>query len=83
MNDVAADVRQPEIATLISVREFFMIDSHHVENRRMKIVHVHGILDDVEAEVVRFSIRHASADAASGHPDRKALDMMVPAGCAD
>src|SRR5690606_19729910 len=41
VDDVAVDVRQPEVAALVTIREAAVIDAEEVEDRRVEIVDVH------------------------------------------
>src|SRR6185436_6713992 len=69
LDDVAVNVGEPELTALELVGEFRVVEPHQVKDGRVEIVHFHGVLDDVVAEVVRFSNRDARFDAAAGHPD--------------
>ena len=53
---VAVNVRQPEIAARITIRQLRMIETHRVQHRRVKIVDRYPVLDRLEAEVIRRSV---------------------------
>jgi hypothetical protein len=58
--------------------ESLVIDSHALQYRGIEIVDMHRILGDIVAKVIGCSQLHASSDATSRHPNRKALGMMIP-----
>lgn len=45
-------IRQAELPALVCVSEPFMIEAEAIENRRLKIVNVDFVLDDVKAEII-------------------------------
>ena len=47
------DIGQPEVASAIAVGEFFVIDTHEVQQRGVKIVDVHPFFGGVPAELIR------------------------------
>ena len=61
----AVHIRQPECAALKLIRELRVVDPQAVQDRRMQVMHVHRILDDVVAVVVRLAVRDARLDAAA------------------
>ena len=56
-----------------------MIDPQQLQHRRVQIVDVDGILDDVVAEVVGAADGDAGAHAAAGEPHREGARMVVAA----
>ena len=42
LDDVSVHVGQAEVATLESVREALVVDAEQVQDRRLKVVDVHG-----------------------------------------
>ena len=78
VGNIAADVRQSEIAPGIPIGQLGMIDAHEMENRRVKIMHVHGILDDPHAQFVRRAVDETRLHAAAGHHHGKGLVLMIP-----
>ena len=61
----------------MSVRQALMIKSQSVEQRRVKVVHVDRILDRTIAEVIRCAVRESTSHAATGHPHRERLRMVI------
>ena len=72
-------IRQAKIAAGVVVGEAFVIEAETVQDRRLKVVDVNGILDDVESEVVGGAEGHARLDAAACDPHRERLRMMIAA----
>src|SRR5262249_41725080 len=61
------------------VRKSQRVEPQQMQDRRMKIMHVHAILCGVKAEVVTLADRNATLDATAGHPHREAIWVMVAA----
>ena len=74
---ISVHVGQPEIATLKTQRELFVIEAKKVEHRRMEVVHVYGLLGDVVAVVVGRAVAHTGLDPSTGEPHREAAGMVV------
>lgn len=56
MDDIPKHIRQPHVATVVTVGEFQVIQAQEVENRRVDIVHVHGVMNGVHAKVIGTTI---------------------------
>ena len=50
-----------------------------MQQRRVQVVDVHGVFDDVVAELVGLAVRVAGFDAAAGEPPREAAAVMIAA----
>ena len=50
--NIAVDVGQAKVAAGVAVDQPGVVDAHQVQDRRVVIVDVHGIGDDVDAEFV-------------------------------
>ena len=68
-----ADGRQTKIPALRTVREFRVIYSQTVQERRMKIVDVNRVVDWVVPQFVRVPDGLSSPNASPREPDAKAL----------
>ena len=55
-DDLAVNVRQPEVAALILECQPFVIDAEDVQQRGVEIVNMYRILRDAVAEVVGFAM---------------------------
>ena len=73
------DVGQTVVAALEAERQAFVVEAQCVQQRRVQVVDVHGVFDDVVAELVGFAVRVAGFDAAAGKPPREAAAVMVAA----
>src|SRR2546428_585634 len=51
-----------------------------MEHRRMKIMHVHLVLDRCAAQFIGRAIDHPALDAAANEPGSKALGVVIAAG---
>src|SRR5262245_5407499 len=77
-------VREPEVAAGVTISELSVVDSHEVQDRRVVIVYVTWVRDDVQAILVGLSVRRASANSAAGEKAGKGARIMVApfrAGC--
>lgn len=93
-NDVAVDVGEAEAAALELVAELGVVDAQLMENGRLEVVHVDGILvivmlvgvdfvaigiDNLGPVFVGVADGEASFDAATGHPHGEAGLVVVAA----
>src|ERR1041384_1092215 len=74
------NIRETEVAACIPVRELFVIESEQVEDRRVEIVNVNGVLLRLETELVRRAVGGAAFRAAAREPDGEAPLIVVAAG---
>ena len=56
------------VATLKSVRQPFVVDTQAMQSRRIEVVDVDRILDDVAAKILAFTIGNPRFDPPAGHP---------------
>src|SRR6266581_6344724 len=76
----AGDVRQAEIAALKTVGEPLVVQAEQVEDRRVEIIHVDRVGDDVPADLIRFTDDLPAFDATARQPNTERERMMVPPG---
>ena len=82
VHDVAVDVGQAEVATVVAEGELFVIQSQQVKDRGVKIVMRDAVLDGVHAELVGGAVRDPRLDAAACHPHGEAVVVMAATeGC--
>src|SRR5258706_10587294 len=60
------DIRQTEVAARVTVGQPLVVDSQQVEDSCMEIVHVRGVFDHVQAEIIRRPVSHPALYAPSG-----------------
>ena len=54
-----------------------MVDTHQVKHGGMHVVNMHGVLDDIVAEIVRLTVSLSAFDTATRHPGAEATRMVV------
>jgi len=52
MQHIAMHIRQPEVASLVAIRQARVLQAEQVQDRRLQVVRVDGVRADVEAELV-------------------------------
>ena len=62
----ASDVRQPIVAAGVPVGEPLMVEAEQVEDRRLKVVYMHSMLDGGAAIVIRLPIDHTCQQVGAG-----------------
>ena len=72
-------VGQTVVTTSMAIGQFFMIEAHLMQYRRMQIVDVHFVLNRVPAVFVSGTMDHATSDSTACHPHRKTEWMMFTA----
>src|SRR5919201_1276471 len=74
----AGNVGKPEVAALELVRQPLVVNAKALEDGGLKVVDVHGVLDDVVAVIVVLAVTDAGLHSAARHPHTEAARMMVP-----
>src|SRR5262249_14862823 len=80
LHHLAGDVGQPHVAAAEPVGQPLVVDAQQVQHGRVQVVHLHLVLDRVEAVLVSGAVDHAPLDAAAGQPHREAVGAVIPAG---
>ena len=57
-----------------------MVDAEEMQDGGVQVMHVHGILGHIVAEVVGLAVTGAGLHAAAGHPHGEATRVVVAAG---
>jgi hypothetical protein len=70
-------IRQSEISSLEAVHQPGVINPQCLQNGRMQVVYVHGVLHNVVGKVVSFSPGHSWSDTATGHPHGEAPRVVI------
>ena len=73
------DIGQSKITTAVTVRKLGVVDAEQVQNGRVDVVDVDGLVDGLEAEVVRGAVDGASLDAAAGESHREPERIVIAA----
>src|SRR2546426_10633398 len=66
LNHIPGHIGQPEIAPAVAISEARVIETHQVQDGRMQVMHVDGILHGFVSELVGAAVGHAAGDAAAG-----------------
>ena len=77
MGDFTVHISQAEVASAVPKGQFFVVDSHQVQQRRVEIVDVHFLLGSVPAEVVGGSESESRADTGPSEAEGVAVRMML------
>ena len=56
-----------------------MVEAELMQHGSLKIVHMHGVFDDVVAKFIGVPVHKARFYAATSHPDTKATRMVISA----
>jgi predicted cupin superfamily sugar epimerase len=54
-----------------------MVDAQQMQYRGLKVVNRDGILNGLEAKIVRSSVSHAWLDPSTCHPDGKSVGVVI------
>ena len=76
-NDTPVNIGQTVMAALKLECQFGVIDAKAMQHRRVHVVYVHRIFDDIVAVIVGSAVSDPPADTAAGHPDGKAARVVV------
>src|SRR5688572_23245717 len=71
--DIAEHIRQAEVSAGIPIRQFLVVDTELMEDRRVKIVNRHAVLYGAKTEIIGRPIGHAPLDAATSHEHRETV----------
>src|SRR5215831_21238580 len=64
-DDLAFDVRKPEIPAGVAIGELLVIHAEQVQSGRMQIVHMHRTLHNLESEIVGSPVDRSGFHAAA------------------
>lgn len=78
-DDFPVDVGEAEVATTVSVGEFFVIEAHEVEHGGVEVVDVDFVFNGGKAEVVGCSVHVTTFHAAPCHPGGEAVVVVIAA----
>ena len=77
LNHIPMNVRQAEIATLIAKCQFRVLDSQQMQDRRIEVVDMNGITNDVVTIVVCFTVGRSLLDSRAGKKHGVASRVMI------
>lgn len=70
-------IGKAEITSLEAIGKLGVIESEEMEDSRMKVVHMHLVLGDVETEFIRLADGNARLEAATCGPHGECLWVMI------
>jgi len=79
VKNVAVHVGKTEVASGVAVGQLFVIKAEEVQDSGVEIVHVHGVLDRLESELVGLAVLQPSFSPAARHPHGEAVVVVVAA----
>src|SRR4051812_42621832 len=79
LQHIPLNVRQPEGPALELVSETGMVDPERMQDRRVQVMHVSGVFDDIVRVIVCLAEGHARLYASAGEPHREASRMVIAA----
>src|SRR5438105_4957049 len=68
LHHIPRNIGQPEIATGVAEGELRVIKAQQMQDRRVEVVNVDGVLDRFVAVVVAAAVREAALHARAGEP---------------
>ena len=71
------NARQALLQSLKRECKAFVVDAHAMQYCGIEVIYVDRILDDVVAKVICLSVLDSAPNSSSGHPDGKALRVVV------
>src|SRR5204862_7950115 len=77
---VSRHIGEPEIASLESIRQPFVVKTEQMQQSRMQVMNMDWIAHDIPAQFVRFPKDLAAPNSAARQPQTKRKRMMVAAG---
>src|SRR5438128_9078765 len=69
LHHLAEVVREPEIASVVAVGQFLVVEPQQPQDRGVQVVHVYFVLDRARAKLICRAVNRAAFDAAAGEPD--------------
>jgi hypothetical protein len=65
------------VKTLVGEDQLVMVDPQLVKHRSVEVANVYWVLDDVVAEIVRFTVADSAFDSTASHPGCETARVMV------
>ena len=77
MDDMSSNICQAKVAAPISKRQLLVVDSEQMQDGRVEVIYMKDVFDRVVTQLVRGAMADTALHTTTGHPDGKALDMVV------
>ena len=75
--DLAVNVGQAMIASAVTERQLFVVDSQLVKNRRMDVVNVDGVAGHAVSKVVALAVGETPLESTARHEDGVRIHVMI------
>ena len=76
-HDMSVDVGEAIVTALEFEGELLVIDAEKVEHGGLQVMNVDAILGDVKADLIALAVGYARLNAATSHPEREGVGVMV------
>ena len=73
------DTGETLVEPLEGVSEALVINTQSMEHGRIEVADVHGVFENIVAEVIGLTVGRASFDTATGEPHAEAAAVVIPA----
>src|ERR1043165_8569874 len=77
--NLAMDVGQTVMPALETIGQSLVINPEAIKNRRLQIMHMNRVLDNVEGEIIGLAVGDPRLDSTTSQPDGKAFAMVIAA----
>src|SRR5438045_3815314 len=78
-HQLAMNIGQPIVPAFVAVSQALVVDPEVLQQRRVEVMHAHGVFGDVVSEIIGLAMDIPGLEAAAGDPDGEALGMMIAA----
>src|SRR5688572_30186435 len=78
-DNLPMDIRQPEIPSIVPIRQFLMIESKLPEHRRVQVMDVHLVLHCTRAELIRRAVSCPAFDSPARQPHAERASIVISA----
>ena len=76
---MTVNVRQTHVSSAESIRQFCVVNAEQVQHRRVQVVNLDSVFNDLITELVGRSVSDSAFHATASHPDRESVRIMVSA----
>ena len=80
VNNLTMHIGQTILASLKFVGQLFMVHSQQMQDCRIKVVDMNGVINDVVAEFIRLTISDSALYSSTSEYRREAIGMMISPG---
>lgn len=70
-------IREPVVTTLESERQLRVIKAQEVQDRGVQVVHMHGVLNCIESQIVRLTVDQSTLEPTPCHPNTEGSIVVI------